>query len=78
MKNISKNRYPDAYQLRRLTDLSNLKKFVVREIVTTETTTVVYGKNEKEALNFYGRGINDCPKVITENKTTIIQPSGGI
>ncbi|MFJ7665569.1 hypothetical protein ACIQXI_00590 [Lysinibacillus sp. NPDC097195] len=58
--------------------MSNLKKFVVREIITTETTTVVYGKNEKEALHFYSRGINDCPAVITENKTTVIQPTGGI
>lgn len=55
-----------------------MKKFIVREIVTTETTTVVYGKNEKEALSFYSRDINVCPKVISENKTTVIQPSGGI
>ncbi|MGN4127666.1 hypothetical protein ACMGD3_22050 [Lysinibacillus sphaericus] len=55
-----------------------MRKFVVREIVTTETTTVVYGKNEKQALDFYNRGINDNPKVITENKTTIIQNAGGI
>lgn len=58
--------------------MSKFKKFIVREIVTTETTTVVHGRNEKEALSFYSRGINDCPKEITENKTTVIQPTGGI
>lgn len=58
--------------------MMRLKKFIIKEAVISETTTVVYGKNEAQALDFYRKDINSLPKMITENKSISIQPTGGI
>ncbi len=53
MKNISKNRYQDAYQLRRLTKLikpmEEPKEYLVTETILTTITTVVMANDASQA-----------------------------
>lgn len=56
--------------------MCELQKFIVIETVITEKETVVYAKNQKEAYQFYFKGINDLPQKFDENKSIEIKSEG--
>lgn len=56
--------------------MCELQKFIVIETAITEKETVVYAKNQKEAYQFYCKGINDSPKKFEENKSLEIKSEG--
>lgn len=56
--------------------MPELKKFTVKETIISERITEVYANNQKEAYQFYCKGINDLPQRFDENKSIEIKSEG--